>query len=251
MMTRTILAGLAGLAVAAPFASANTIHEWTWFVGDTGVSQAGGAIEYVRGRYNNVTQQFRWDMTFSDTIADGYTLAVSPGPNPKGISGELALIHFDAVNTAAPIVNVFSYNGLNALNSWRDGSEAPGEQAPDRVASSIGINSAAVLNAWVSDDAGKRSMTLILDGSIINAHAPAYPGSEPWTGVAFGEQIGIWLHPVTGLTTNYIDGFLCQFEFRAQGWLDLKDRQTTLVPNPGVIALAGLGGLAAARRRRG
>ncbi|MFG0327519.1 MAG: hypothetical protein ACF8SC_09675 [Phycisphaerales bacterium JB037] len=237
----------AGVALAAGLATTATADEffWEWNVGDTGVNNNGGAIEYIKALYNEDNHRFVWDVTFSNQITEGYTLAVSPGPNPKGISGELALIYFDA-SGVSPIVSVYGYNGVNALTSYKDGQPQSGDQTPDRVATSI-VDFPFVNEATVTDFDGKRRLRLALNASVVQNHIPPMnPGD--WTGLAFGDQIGVWFHPVKNLSTTYgQDGFLASWSGN-DGWLDGSGFRTT--PTPGALALLGLGGLCATRRKR-
>ncbi|MEQ8770148.1 MAG: hypothetical protein RIB60_06530 [Phycisphaerales bacterium] len=248
MKTAILAITAAAFAAGTTTASAQT-YIFEWEAGDTAVNNAGGEFQSVTGSYNATTNLFTWDITFADQITDGYTLAVSPGDNPKGTSGELALIYFDASNIATPEVTVYAYNGQNTQLSWADGSDAPGVQSPDKIVSSSGINSADILSATVTDGGGMRTLSLEMDATNIQNHLPKWPGSADWTGLGFADSIGVWLHPTAGLTTEYgVDGFLNNWTPGREGWLDGSNFHT--VPAPaGSLALGGLG-LAAARRRR-
>ncbi len=247
---KTVILALAAAAVATgtTTASAQT-YIFDWEAGDSPVNNAGGEFKSVTGSYNATTNLFTWDITFNDQITDGYTLAVSPGPNPKGQSGELALIYFDGTNIAAPEVTVYAYNGQNTQLSWADGSDAAGIQSPDKIISSQGINSGDILSASVTDAGGMRTLSLEMDATNLQNHLPKWPGGADWTGVEFGDKIGVWLHPTAWLHTEYgVDGFLNAWSPETQGWLDGANFHT--VPAPaGSLALGGLGLLAARRRR--
>jgi hypothetical protein len=250
IVTLLAVAGCAGVASAAPF------FEWNWTPaspGSYGLNQNAGFMSSAQARFTPSTHRFEFTLDFSDQHADGYWLAVSPGANPKGHAGELALIYFDARDLGNPIVTIYNYNGVNGDNSFRDGSPAPGTQAPDRIASSL--NSPAMFNVISAADVGSgRRMVIDMDASGVNGHVPMYPGPggvSEWTGVSFGPEFGVWLHPVRGLTAGYGEhGFLTDWRWRAQGWLDGSEFPTTRVPTPGVIAALGLAGVYAARRRR-
>ncbi|GJM18970.1 MAG: hypothetical protein DHS20C14_11830 [Phycisphaeraceae bacterium] len=253
MKTTMIALAAAGLAVGTSSASA-TVYSWDWAQGDggAGINNVAGTFKAISGSYDDVAETFTWDVTFDDQITDGYTLAVSPGPDPKGHAGELALIYFDASTLASPDVTVYSYNGENTQLSWADGSPAPGIQSPDKIASSLGINSADIVNASVSDAGGDRTFSLTLDTTNLSAHLPKHPGpggASEWTGVEFGDALGVWLHPVKGLNTAYgVDGFLNGWNSKKQGWFDAGGFETVPAPASS-LALAGMG-LVACRRRR-
>lgn len=237
----------AGVALAAGLATTATADEffWEWNAGDTGVNNNGGSIENIKALFNEDTNRFVWDVTFSDQVTEGYTLAITGGPNPKGIAGEVALLYFDA-SGGSPIVTAYGYNGLNSQTSYKDGQPQSGDQAPDRVATSL-VDFPFVNQASVTDFDGKRRLSLTLNATTVQSHLPPVNPGE-WTGLAFGEQIGIWFHPVKNLSSSYgQDGFLTSWSGN-QGWLDGSGFQTT--PTPGALALLGLGGLCATRRKR-
>jgi hypothetical protein len=249
-MMRTALS-VAALAAVCSVASAD-VYSWSWQAGDTGVSNNGGVMEQIDMSFNTHSNQLNFDVTFSDQVSDGYTLAVSPGANPKGHAGELALLYFDASDMGDVRVNAFAYNGQNNQTSYYDGSPDSGTQAPDKLVSSLNAIDAATMTASASDNNGKRTFSLSLDASVINGHTPANPGPNgpsEWTGVAFESLMGIWFHPFKDLQTSYgQDGYLTDWSGR-QGWLDGSGFQTT-VPAPAtgasLLALAFAG-----RRRRG
>lgn len=252
-MKSAIIAGVVAIAGAGSASSA-TLYAWNWGVGDSGdygVNNAGGTFDSMSSTYDDASGLWTWNVTFSDQVTDGYTLAVSPGENPKGTSGELALIYFD--NTGgSPVVTLYGYNGQNAQTSWADGSPLGGIQGPDKIASTIGLGSSLIVDASVADGAGTRTFSLTLDAAALGAHVPTWPGPggvADWTGVEYGDEIGMWLHPVSWLHADYgIDGFLNSWSAETQGWFD--GRRFKTVPTPGTAGLLALGGLVATRRRR-
>lgn len=248
IMKRTGLI-LAAVGIASGVASAD-VYSWEWNAGDTSVSNNGGIMEHIETRYNTVSERFVFNVTFSNQITEGYTLAVSPGANPKGHAGELALLYFDANDMNNVRLNAFAYNGQNTQTSYNDGTPAAGIQAPDKIATSLDVIDAATIAATAVDHDGKRTFSLTLDATAINAHIPANPGPggpAEWTGLEYGALMGIWFHPVRDLTTAYGgDGFLTNWDAR-QGWLD-GSNFTTTVPAP--ASAASLLALAFAGRRR-
>ncbi len=239
----------AGACLATTVAQAE-VFVWDWSVGDTHAVNTGGTFESIYTTYDTTTSILTWEMTFSDQITDGFTLAVNGGPNPQGYAGEFALLYFDATNMADLRLSVVGYNGENTQNSYMDGSADAGIQAPDEIYNSVSILD-ELLSASVTDLAGSRTFAFSLDTSVINAYSPLYPGpggDEDWTGMQFNQWIGAWIHPNTNLTTAYDQsGSLIDWNGDF-GFIDTSWRPTT--PTPGSFALLGLGGALATRRRR-
>jgi len=233
------------------------IYQWDWSAdadGTSGLNMRGGEFQSVFAQFDSDTNRFLWQTTFADQITDGYSLAVNNGPNPKGHAGELALIYFDATGSDVRVTG-YAYNGINSLNSYRDGSPVGGTQAPDMIFGSNGLENASfITTASVVDNFdGTRVMTLEMDASLINTHSPAYPGpggQEEWTGLAFAEKLGLWMHPFDNLETSYDDDGALDGWSGRQGWFDGGGYDTTTVPAPGALALMGIGGVLAGRRRR-
>lgn len=241
------LALLAGTCTATTIAQAD-LFVWDWAVGDTGVSNVGGTFDSIHTTYDSDTSILTWEMTFSDQITDGFTLALNNGPNPLGYAGEFGLLYFDATDMGNLRLTAFGYNGQDTQLSYIDGSEAPGTQAPDEIYNNVSILN-ELLSASVTDSAGSRTFAFSLDTSVINAHSPLYPAATPWTGMQFGNFIGAWVHPVTGLSTAYdANGTLIDWSPTRNGFLDVSWRPT--VPAPGSVALLAFGGALATRRRR-
>ena len=188
-------------------------------------SSAAGDITNVNTSYNDATQDFTFSMTVENT-ADGFTLAVNDGPNPKGHGGELALFYFDATGTD-PVVSVYNYNGQNTQTSWQDGSAQAGTQAPDQIVNSIANPSIFGNITAVDNGDGTVTYTFNVDASVIQDHNPAYGNAADWTGVEFADQIGVWLHPIEDLTTDYdSNGFLTQWDGGSQSWYDNSNANT-------------------------
>lgn len=199
----------------------------------------------IHASYNTNTDQFTWNVSYSNGAAkdtDGFWLVVGPGPNPKGHAYEYAIIYFDASTINSPVVSVYRYNGQNADTSYN----TPG----DLLASSL-IPSSTNIVASASQSHGARTFNLTLDATAINAR---YAGaSHPdWKGIQFGDHIGVWMHTVSGLETDYGSRSrrLRSFKYCSEGWLDLTNSTTTRIPAPAALASLGLGLIAAGRRRR-
>ena len=247
----SIITATAGTAGAA-------IYQWNWQVGDTGsygLNNRGGTFESITSTYNTVTNALTWDVTFSDQITDGFTLALNDGPNPKGHAGELALLYVDVTDTNDPRMLAYAYNGQNTNKSYIDGDgNAPGHQTPDDIVDADDRNGSGWINSLTVEDTpdGKRRIFFDIDATVLNSTTPMYPGSTPWFGMGFGEKLGVWFHPYKSLDTEYnpANGLLTKWKGRG-GWFDGGNIDTTVVPAPGPVALlAGAGLLAGSRRRR-
>lgn len=246
---RFATASVAALAASSAFAT-NWVWDWN---GGNAYNNAGGSINSIRAEFNDQTNRFVWRTNFGDNPngkkTDGYWLVVSPGPNPKGNDGELAALYFDR-NGGNPSLTVYAYNGVNGDTSWKDGSQASGNQTPDRILSS------RLTQNWINsltavDEAnGTRTFTIDIDATAIQTHVPLHGGPDPWTGVGFGQKMGLWFHPVVGISSAYSQGYLSDWQYKDQGWFDGSN--FTTVPEPAtMLALgAGLAALAARRKRK-
>lgn len=251
----TAIAMMAVLAGAASAASADTF-QWDFTPGDPGsygISNSGGIIGSVNATYSTDSQIMTWNVVFENQVTEGMTLAVNSGANPKGIAGELALLYIDgSADLGTPNVTAYGYNGQNNVNSYRDGDGITGgNQAPEKI---MGLNEREswILGASFQDVGTQRILSLTLDMTAVNAHETAYPDPEgdPWRGAAFGESLGVWMHPFKQFEGTYgEDGFLTNLRTGNQGYLDGAFFETTRVPAP-TTAMIGLLPLAGAARRR-
>ncbi|MCG9896204.1 MAG: PEP-CTERM sorting domain-containing protein [Fimbriimonadaceae bacterium] len=236
------------VALAATFAGSVFAEELRFEFSGNGTGDVGALSTF----FAPGSETLGLTATLKNT-SDAFWVAFSPGPNPKGHAGELALYYFDARNASNPIVTAYAYNGANGFTSAVDGSPASGTQAPDKIASSLVtpnfLNSASVVN----NGNGTRTFSMNLDATLINDHTPLYPGSSPWLGSQWGDKLGIWFHAADITKGVYgADGFFkSDFSALDRGWLDTANMPATPVPEPASMAL--LGGAAAAliaRRRR-
>jgi hypothetical protein len=219
----------------------------------------GGSIESISASWTPSNNRLTWSVTWTDQLTNGFSLAISPGPNPKNNPGQLAMLYFDAKDPGDISVSAFGYNGLGAVTSFVDGDgSTPGNQAPDFIAGTEGTADGSwVLDASLTDAGGKRTLSLTIDASVIQGHVPLYPDpdGEPWTGVSFAERIGFWFHGRRGLTTSYgADGRLLSWGGSYGGHSDVSNLVTiTVVPLPPAAwaGLIGLAGAAVLRRRVG
>ena len=194
-----------------------------------GGSRAGD-IKNVSTSYNETSKMFTFSMTV-DSSADGMYFAVNNGPNPKGTPGEMAFFYIDGTG-ADPVATVYGYNAQDA-NSWKDGSNANGTQAPDKILSSLS-NPNAFDDVSVTTDAnGNKVFSITMDVTSIQNHDPIYGPDGVWTGAQYDDKFGVWSHAVSGLDTSYgADGFLTNWSFVQNSYFDTANQstQTTIVP---------------------
>ena len=207
-------------------------------------ANSGGAIgdqlDKVSSTYNDASKRFTWDVEFNaaSTGIDSFWLVVNNGPNPKQSDvNELAIMYGDL---ATGVLSTYVYNGLNNANS---------------------INSPGILlgTDTFTVDSDNGGFSIDIDVSAINA----WGGDPAYTGVAYDDKIGIWFHFARDSEIGYNDSgnTITSYTHGQQGWYDLSDKTTILVPDgggnsvpePTTLALVGaaLLGVGAARRRRG
>ena len=172
-------------------------------------------------------------------VPTGGWFVLSDGRNAREENG-LAILYMDF---ASGTVVAYEYDGSLGAFGYRTYEQQDRYIATfeDAVSSSVtdGVFSFAI------DD---------LDVSLVQA----FSDDEDYTGVSFGERIGIWFHLATfNVLEVGPDGRIVRFSPRADSYYDIVNQMATrddLAPIPlpagGVLLLTGLGGLAAARLRR-
>jgi hypothetical protein len=245
------------LSLFASSAFANLDCDYRAFVvKNPGQNSDGGKITEIKTSRAVDGSDFAWYATFqpnsSGKMTNAYWVAVSPGPNPKGHAGELAIFYVDASKPGTPVVTSYAYNGVNGDNSYINGNGSGG--AADKIWSSK-ADSSIVKEIVDKTNGNSRTLGFRINPTKIDTHNPKYPGSTPWTGSKYGDKIGVWFHPVTEATTSYgPDDFLTSFKYKNQGWYDV-DNMTTFctdqpVPEPATIAALAFGVAAITRKRR-
>lgn len=240
------------LSVVSVSAFAQTTRSYTWDKSQNGINNAAGTFDSINSTFNAATNRLTWSSTFTgSTVPEGFWLAISGGPNPKGIAGELALFYFDATKSGGPRLTAYGYNGVNGNTSYFDGNGAvSGNQAPDKIISSV-TNSSWINSLTYSRANGKTTMSFDINATAINNRTSPYSTNGSWSGAKYGDKIGIWFHTARGLTTEYgTDGFLKNFSACTQGWFDGQNFNTQAVPEPASMAALGLGAIAVIRRKR-
>jgi hypothetical protein len=233
------------LAVPAMAAGDDFRYEWS----GTGPGNSGD-VKGASAIFAPDTNTLEFTTTVKKGKTDGFQVVFSPGPNPKGYSGELAALYFDASSAGTPKITAYAYNGLNPDNSWQDGDEAAGIQAPDKILSSI--KTPSFVKSTTTKDNGNGTVTLgfKIDATTINNHTPKYPGAAPWTGVEFGSKLGLWLKTFDISSIKYDSkGFISSLNRTHTGYYDFSNQHTTPVPEPATMTALALGALALRRRK--
>ena len=201
---------------------------------NTGGSFSSDQIDGISTTFNDESQRFTWNTSLAaGSEVDGFWLVVNNGPNPKASNtNELAIIYGDL---ETGILSTYVYNG------------ASGNESIVNPGILLQTDTMNVTDGGFSFD--------ISTGSI-NSWSTAETAAE-YTGIAFGESIGIWFHFFSDSIFNYgADGEITDFAYNGtKGWYDVANLTTTTtitpVSAPSAIALFGLAfaGLTLVRRK--
>lgn len=221
---RTILASLFLLTAFSTSAQALT---YNYEVG-AGTFGGGHGFKYdsIKTSFNDQTNILTWEVAHSGSvIPDNFWLVISDGENPKYNVNEYAIFYG---SYGENILSAYEYNGQNNAKSY--------QSLP-----------------FIGDfSAGLTSNGNVLGFSIDVTDIKAFnPGSE-WDGAAFAEKVGIWFHPFFGEVESDQDGKITLLDINKQGWYDIANHHTTVVPVPAAVWLFGsaLAGFAGVSRRK-
>jgi hypothetical protein len=171
-------------------------------------------------------------------IVGGGWFAISPGGDPRATTEELAIFYMDF---ESGLVSAYRYDGtlgINGIDTYRN---------QDLFITAFEDAVEATITGGV--------LTFEIDGLDLSEVQMASM-AEGYTGAAFGEEIGLWLH-LAVLTAFETDdqGRLTAFGTSALASFDLPRAPTDgvdVIPLPGaaVFALTGLAGVFGLRKLR-
>ncbi|MEL7227207.1 MAG: hypothetical protein AAGL17_20815 [Cyanobacteria bacterium J06576_12] len=223
------LAALPVLFALAPAKAAT----YTFQGNNLGGNTKTGDHSNITATFNNNTNLLTWSSTFTDNgkgpLAEGAWLVLSDGPNPKKHVDEYAIFYLDGLTEQ---VSIYNYNGENKADSYKKENYLGGTALQ------------------VTNNGSDRTFEFSVDVSDINNDVNGLFGDD-WEGASFADNIGIWFHGASDLTTKYKnDGSLKRFHAGTSGWYDVSDKGATSVPEPGSVAALGLFAAAAAGKLR-
>ena len=247
-MKNQILKSILALAfvLASGTSAFATTFTWNWTpgthpAGADPVNNFGGTLDSITAVYDDVAQTMQWSVTLGDrpivNVPDtaGYTLVISGGEIPRDNDhGKYAILYFDGSDRANPVLTGYTYNGENALNSHED-SLAEGLVAPEETIFTSLNDTAGVVNSLnVTQTANDVTFDFDINVAPVNSFVPltANPSGDPFAGLEFGPEIGVWLHPFTlAQDIDYSTGFVDNFVLDQFGSIDVGFQPTSFVPD--------------------
>jgi hypothetical protein len=203
----------------------------------------GNLLEFADSvliKYNKVAKELAVEIKYKKNIfnPDGFQIAMSPSAAPTN-PGEIAIIYFDATFPAQMRLTAYGYNTYGDPSNC---GNAPGSYELGKTTNQPADKILAHSSSWVKsttylDNASVKTLGFVIDTTAIETHITAYPSVNPWTGIGFGEKIGLWMWhtDLVGSPTYGVDGFLTKWQTtspvnQACLFYDFGDRDTNTSP---------------------
>jgi hypothetical protein len=252
LLTLATTPALATSPCTTQSACTDPTYSYTWDqtgvgTGGYGTSITGWSTSYSTASGRDLLSMEVAYANHTPLADDGFWFVLNAGGNPKGIANELPIFFGDLKNNR---ITAYIYDGQNGPGSW---STQP--------------FLASYANAF---HVSGSSFSFALDVSSLNS---LNLGGN-WQGIEFGRELGVWYHPIATAAFTYDRfGKITHLGANGTGWFDSGVLQTTAtcqagstlvattgkctptttnVPEPGSLAILGLGftGLGIALRRR-
>ncbi|MFT7559199.1 MAG: hypothetical protein ACI93R_001104 [Flavobacteriales bacterium] len=178
-------------------------------------SAGGGDVTDISLTYSDTAERLSGSFTVAENngrIADTGWMVLSGGANPKGSEGDYGIMYMDFVSGDSWL---YQYNGENNPSSYMG---APLLAYFDNAMT-------------VSATGSTRSASFNYDLSGVSAP------SSTWSGMGFGDQVGVWFHGLVGsfdADADGIDGY--DGDMGHQFWHDTSYSTTTEVDVPEIDA---------------
>ena len=197
-------------------ASATT---YTYEAIDPAGGDAAGNLDYFFASFDDVSKELTVNWTVTENagvLANGFSLVINNGPNPKDDPNELAMIYFDATG-GNPVVTAYKYNNTPFIDSHLSGPT---------LISSTEQNKIDAINGQSNGTTASYGFTVDT-----NELAPYFAG--------FDDSLGVWFHTFAVSTAYGQNGALTSWDYKEQGFFDGENLKTTEVPEPSTMLLLG------------